>query len=240
MITTFRQVVLLTADLQPQLQSARDVLGLEPGVQDAEMAEFGLTHDVMVVGGKTYLEICAPLDLAATTTATRFLHRNGGDGGYMLAIEVSDAEEMRRRLADRGIAPIFEQNLHGNLVTQLAPKSLGTLLEADEIVVDGVDWHYDRVLDRVRTDVSTAIVAADVAVADPAAMAQLWREVFDLEDAGETADAAPNSVRTADGAVVRFVPTSGPLGVVAFDVQVADRSAAGQTHTLSGVELRLV
>lgn len=238
-----RQVVLLTTDLAPALHSARTLLGLEPGVQDAEMADFGLTHEVMVVGSSSYLEICAPLDLDADTTATRFLRR-GGEGGYMLALQVSDAAQLRQRLAGHGITPIFEQELHGNLVTQLAPKALGTLLEVDEIIVPGVDWHYDRILDRVRTDVSSRIVGADIAVTEPTAMAALWREVFDLspiEHSGASVEIHRAALRTDDGAVLRFIePTDGRLGVVAFDVQMTDRARAGAVHQLSGVTMRLV
>jgi hypothetical protein len=228
-----RQIVLITDDLQPTLAQLREYLGLGGATVDPAMAAFDLEHEVLAVGPDTYLEVCAPIHLDAATTGTKFLARNNGPGGYMLAIQITDAVAARAELNRLGVMPMHQEELRGNLVTQLHPREFGTLLEADEILTD-TDWHYDELSSEVRTDVTTAIVAAELAVADPSAFAQRWASVFGLELADDT------SVRTDDSRLVRFVPITDRGGLAAFDVHATDRARAGDVQRICGVDIRLV
>jgi catechol 2,3-dioxygenase-like lactoylglutathione lyase family enzyme len=234
MPSRLRQVVLMCRHLEPTLTRFREVLGLDEGIEDPAMARFDLYHKVMTVGAHSYIEICAPLNTDADTTATRFLARNGGDGGYMVVVQVPDAEGLRARVADRGFAIAFAADVGANAITQLHPSDFGTLLEADQIGGPG-QWHYPELDDQARTDVVTGIVGAELAVADPASMAARWADVL---------DAAPEpgaTTLTLGPAEVRFIPVDGTrTGLVAFDVKATDLDHAGTSERLGGVDLRFV
>lgn len=234
MPTRLRQVVLTVEHLDPVLDQYRELLAAGPGDVDPGMAEFGLTHEVLRVGTDTYVEICAPIDRARPTTASRFLDRSG-PGGYMAVVEVDDASALRQRVADGGWAIPLQQLYHGNELTQLHPRDFGTLLEADQIG-SGHDWHYPALERATSTSTVTGIVAIDVAVAEPAAMAQRWAQVF-----AQPAPAVGATTLELDGGgTVRFVAAGARTGVVAFDVAAADRSRAGESHQLGGVTVRFV
>lgn len=234
MSTRLRQVVLNVERLDPVVDEYRELFAAGAGDVDPGMAEFGLTHEVLRVGTDTYIEICAPIDRAQVTTASRFLDR-GGAGGYMAVVEVDDAVGLRQRVADGGWAIPLQQLYHGNELTQLHPRDFGTLLEADEIG-SGHDWHYAALEGESSTTTVTGIVAIDVAVAEPAAMAQRWATIF--------AQPAPADAATTldldGGGSIRFVAADGRTGVIAFDVAATDRARAGETHHLGGVTVRLV
>lgn len=234
MATTLRQVVLTIRELQPDLERFRELFRAGTGTVDAGMVEFGLTHEVIRVGRDTYLEVCAPLDPAADTTATRFLQR-GGPGGYMAVIEVPSAEVLRTRLTELGLAIPLAQHYHGNELTQLHPREFGTLLEADAIG-GPEDWHYPDLESTETVETTTGIVAVDVAVADPAAMADRWAAAFDERVRDDGA-----SINFSGGGIVRFVAEApGHRGVVAFDVAATERGRAGEEHQLGGVVVRFV
>lgn len=234
MVVRLRQVVLTCAGLDPARAALRELVRCGAGDVDPAMAQFGLTHEVLQVGRGTYVEICAPLDADADTTATRFLRR-GGDGGYMAVIEVDSAEVLRSRVRELGLRVALAERHQGNELTQLHPREFGTLLEADEICT-GSDWHYPAIETAADTTVTAGIVGVDVAVDDPGEMAVRWAAAFDQAVAGDG-----RSVAFDGGGTARFVPRGeGRGGVVAVDVAATDRSRAGTDHAIGGVTFRFV
>lgn len=234
MSTRLRQIVLLAADMEPSLSRLQELLGTTDGDVDPAMAEFGLTHEVLRVGRDTYIELCAPLAGSGETAAKRFLAR-GGEGGYMVVIEVPDAAVMRQRIQANGWAVPLAQEHHANELTQLHPRDFGTLLEADQ-VGSGHDWHYPALEGTESTDRTTGIVAADVAVADPAEQARRWATAFELTVGDDGA-----SVVFPGGGLVRFVPSvDGRTGAVAYDIAATQAADVGTEHVVAGVTLRFV
>jgi hypothetical protein len=88
------------------------------------------------------------------------------------------------------------------------------------------------------------ILAVDVAVADPRAMAATWAAIIGLDPPAETAETA----ETAGAAIafsrrtIRFVPvTSGRTGIVAVDMHATDRDhGVGQQGELCNTLIRFV
>lgn len=234
MSTRLRQVVLVVTDLERTVEQFRTLFDSGPGDVDPAMSEFDLAHEVLQVGEGSYVEICAPIHADADTAATKFLSR-GGDGGYMAVVEIPDAASFRMRMTELDLAMPVQMLHQGNELTQVHPRDFGTLLEADQIL-SGADWHYPKLEGTPSTTVTSGIAAIDIAVDDPAVIADRWAKAFDV-----LLHADASSVAFDDAKTVRFVDADGSRnGVVAFDVNATDRSRVGEAHTLGGVDVRFV
>ncbi len=226
-----RQVVLLVPDLDDTLTQARDAFGFTSGTRDPEsMAELGFVHEVLSFAD-TFLEICAPM--TPDSVPGRLVERRGAIG-YMLVVQVADLQAAVDRAADIDVAPLFAQDFEGNRISQWHPKVLGTLAELDQ-VDPPESWHFaPRIFEASCTDVARDIVAADLAVPDPEAMARTWSQVLDVPLTDATA-------LSLDRTTLRFVPASeGVAGLVAVDVEATDADRVGETVRLGGVDFRLV
>jgi hypothetical protein len=221
--------------LQPAAGEFKALFGATKAAVDPAMAEFGLDHLVYGVGDKCYIEICAPQDPEASTTAVRHLRRNGGDSSYMVVLEVDDAKQLRETVLAAGLSLPLAREHQGNELTHLHPREFGILTEADQILAEA-DWHYAEIENVLTAETVTGIVATDIAVDDPSAMAIRWASVF-----GQQLDEGATELHLDGGGTVRFVTAQeGRTGAVAFDVAVVDRDQVGKSHHIAGVEVRLV
>lgn len=225
-----RQVVLITSDLAPALERARTAFALPEGVRDVDgMAAIGFEHEVLGFD-ETFLEIVAPL--AADSPQAQLLAKQG-DSGFMVVLQVDDLGAVLARAADLGIAPVLQEDFDGHPISQWHPKDLGTLAELDQM--DPVDtWHFaPRCFEVGSTEVARDIVAAEVAVDDPEAMAARWAAVLALVPEGPELRLATETVR--------FVPAGdGPRGLRSVDLVASDPERAGESVELCGVTFRLV
>ncbi|MBI1377428.1 MAG: hypothetical protein GC157_08100 [Frankiales bacterium] len=227
-----RQLVFLAADLDATLADARSGLGLRQGIKDEQgMADLGFVHEVLTIGS-TFLEFTAPL--GPDTMPARLLAKRGGDLGYMVVVQVDDAERTKKRALDRGLTLVMETPYEGHTITQWHPRGLGTLAEFDQIR-PADSWHYaPRVFETGCTDVVGDYTAVELAVRDPHAVAATWADVLEVEVAADGVSL------DLPGAALRFVPTDGAEGLVAVELPATDRAQAGRTVRLSGVDFRLV
>jgi hypothetical protein len=130
---------------------------------------------------------------------------------------------------------VWQNDLADIRGTHLHPRDVGgAIVSIDEATPpDSWRWAGPEWRDHVRTGVVDAVVGVTVAADDPAAMAARWAEALDAPLDGDTA------VRL-DDAVIGFVPAGERgEGVDGFDLRVTDRTRAGETVTIGGVELRL-
>jgi hypothetical protein len=219
-----RQVVLLTGDLPASLAATREFLGLNPGVRDeAGMAALGFEHEVLAID-ETFVEIVQPL--SADSSSGRLLARRG-ESGYMVVVQVPSLADVVDRGAELDLKPIMHTVFEGNPISQWHPRDLGTLAEIDEMQ-SGADWHFcPELSDTGSTAVVQDIVAVEVAVPDPPAMARRWATLLALPLADGT------TVLEVGGRELRFVPGDG--GVVA--VRLAGFAPAART--LCGVRFEI-
>ena len=98
-----RQIALVAHDLEPVVRDLNAVFGLRVAFRDPAVGVFGLVNAVMPVGGE-FLEIVQPVK--ADASAARYLKRRGGNAGYMLIFQSSDALAHRKRLTERGVRSI--------------------------------------------------------------------------------------------------------------------------------------
>ncbi len=158
-----RQIVLLTADLEGALKTAREFFEVPVGYRAVEdMAEIGFIHEVFGFD-RTYIEICQPID--PESSMGRRAAR--ADSGFMVVIQVDDADAMLDRAAALDLKPLFTKDLHGSPISQWHPRDFGTIAEIDEMRPSD-SWHFAPAIYGARsTAVVEDIVAAELAVADP-------------------------------------------------------------------------
>jgi catechol 2,3-dioxygenase-like lactoylglutathione lyase family enzyme len=220
-----RQIALVGKDLAACEADIRAILGLDYAFDDPGVGKFGLKNAVFPVG-ETFLEVVSPKQDG--TTAGRLLEKRGGDGGYMVILQVRDIEEARAR-AEAARARVVEQaDLQGGTVamSHLHPKDVGGAILSLDYMHPWTRWEWGGPVwrENVRTDVSTGIVGAELQGDDPVAMARRWGEVL-----GREAEPVGDYWRIGldDGGELRFVKADDGRGdgLGRFDVAVRDPAA---------------
>jgi catechol 2,3-dioxygenase-like lactoylglutathione lyase family enzyme len=244
-----RQIALVARDLDSARAEITGVLGLDYAYDDPGVGKYGLCNAVFPVG-TTFLEVVSPQ--APGTTAERLLGKRGGDGGYMVILQVDDLAAARARVHDAGARVVDQIDRDGAAFTHIHPKDIGgAILSIDRMIPkERWEWGGPHWTEHVRTDVSVAIIGAELQAEDPGRMASRWAAVL-----GRTAAKANSGWRIAlDEGEIRFVAVQDGRGegLGGFDVAVRSpdevrrrAEAMGLTNphgqiVLSGARLRLV
>ncbi|HEY8618064.1 VOC family protein [Phenylobacterium sp.] len=218
-----RQIALVARDLAAAEADIRDVLGLDYAYDDPGVGKFGLKNAVFPVGD-TFLEVVSPK--AEGTTAGRLLDKRGGDGGYMVILQVDDGIAARQQVARAGARVIEQAEFEGVVMTHIHPKDIGGAILSVDSMPTPDEWRWGGPVwpEHVRTDISTGIVGAELQGSDPERMAWRWGEVL----AREAGRAGEGWRILLDGSELRFVPARDGRGegLCAFDVAVRDPAAA--------------
>ena len=249
-----RQICLVAQDLEPVVADLKRVFALEVCYVDDAVAAYGLVNALLPVGHQ-FLEVVAPT--RPGTAAGRYLDRRGGDGGYMVIAQCPDLGARRRRVAELAVR-IANPLEHGDFQgMQLHPKDTGgAFFEIDcqqgGEAEDG-PWHPagPSWKPHVRTDIVSAIVAAELQSPDPDRLAARWSQIAEiaLERDGRGAAVMP-----FDNAALRFVEAVDGRGegLVGLDLKGVDADAAfanaraaglpveGGVIALGGMRFRLV
>jgi hypothetical protein len=217
-VTRLRQVALVARDLDPVAKELESSLDLAEPFRDPGVGEFGL-HNVVYALDDTFLEVVSPT--RDGTTAGRFLDRKGGDGGYMVIVQVDDLAATRTRAEELGIRTVWKIDLDDIAASHFHPKDLGAITSADQ-PVDPASWRWGGPSWEQHRS-ATKLVGVDVGVPDP----DVWSRLFDrpIESGVMALD---------DGSVIRFVDGD---GVVAVDVK---SGAPGRETLIGGATIRHV
>ncbi len=196
-----RQVALVAKDLEPVVETLCEVLGIEVSFQDPGVATFGLVNAVMPVGD-TFLEVVSPDHEG--TSAGRLLDRRGGDGGYMVILQVEDLELERERLETTGTRVVWETDTGDMQTIHLHPRDVGGAI----VSLDWADppehwrWAGPDWREKAQTHVVAEVAGVEIQSDDPGGLAKRWAEVL-----GRPArDAQGGSAIDLDrGGLIRFV-----------------------------------
>ncbi len=227
-----RQIALVGADLAAAEADIRAVLGLDYAYDDPGVGKFGLKNAVFPIG-EFFLEVVSPK--AEGTTAGRLLDKRGGDGGYMVILQVGDIDAARAGIAAAGARVVEDIDLPRARAAHIHPRDVGgAILSLDWMDPrDHWEWGGPVWRDHVRTDVSTAIVGAELQGADPDAMSARWAQVLGL-----AREAAGDGWRIPlEDSELRFVAAKDGRGdgLRAFDVAVREVAAVRDVAQARGL-----
>ena len=216
-----RQIALVARDLAAARSEITGVLGVDYAYDDPGVGKYGLCNAVFPIG-TTFLEVVSPQ--APGTTAERLLGKRGGDGGYMVILQVDDLDAARARVRDAGARVVDQIDRDGAAFTHIHPKDIGgAILSIDRMIPrERWEWGGPHWTEHVRTDISVAIVAAELQAEDPGRMANRWSAVLgraaNKTDGGWTID--------IDEGEIRFVAARDGRGdgLGGFDVAVRSPS----------------
>jgi hypothetical protein len=232
-----RQVALVAADLDAAVAEITTALDLAVCRRDPGVAFFGL-HNAVLPVGDTFLEVVSPL--RGGTAAGRFRSRRGGDGGYMVLLQVDDLAVERERIDALGVRVVWEGSDDGISGMHLHPADVGAAIVSLDVATPPQSWGWagPSWADEVRTEVVQEIAAVELQSDDPLRLARRWSQVLGraLDDAGD----APHIA--LDGGAVRVVPAHDGRGegLGGIDLVATDRNRAGERLDLAGVRIRLV
>ena len=174
-----RQVALVAEDLAPVKQALFGLLGLDDAFVDEGVGQFGLENIVMSIG-TTFLEVVSPVQPG--TTAGRLLERRGGDGGYMVIVQVDDLTAEAARLQATGIRKVWETDsptararalhMHPRDVPGAIP-SMDQMTPPEAWYWAGTDWET-----RAARHVS-AITGVQIQCSAPLEVAEKWSLAYD-------------------------------------------------------------
>jgi len=227
-----RQIALVAENLTPVQNALFDLLGVNDAHVDPNIIKFGLQNIVLTLGD-TFLEVVCPVEEG--TTAGRLLERRGGDGGYMVIVQVDDLAAEKQRLAETDIRIIWEANTERACAAHLHPKDVpGAIASLDQMTPPeawywaGTDWDQ-----RTARNVG-CVCAAEVQSDDPVATAAQWSLAYDcpIDDS-----AAVPTLRFGESEV-RFVQAEDGrgTGLRAIDIETVDKNAilaAAERHDLA-------
>jgi hypothetical protein len=234
-----RQVVVVARDIEPVVDEICHRLGLEVCYRDPGVGHFGLQNALMAVGD-CFIEVVSPM--REDTAADRYLERRGGDGGYMLMLQVDDLSNERRRVEEIGVRVVWEGRGDGISGMHLHPADIGGAIVSLDVPEPAESWGWAGADWRahVRSDVVTGIAGAELQSDDPAALARRWSRVLGrpVEPGVERGEPVVN----LDAAAIRFVTAADGRGegLSGFDLVATNTTHAGESILLAGVRIRLV
>jgi len=249
-----RQICLVARTLEPAIADLADIFGLAVCYRDGNVGKYGLVNALFPIGA-SFLEVVAPI--AEGTAAGRYLERRGGDGGYMVILDCDDIERRRQRMGAIGVRIANPLRYESYAGLQLHPRDTGgAMLEFNHTTGGeslagpyhpaGPKWQA-----AVRSDVTAALLGAELQSADPTALATRWGATLERP---VNRNAAGEPQIALDLGVLRFVGDRdgrgeglGGLDLVAANrpriVDIAERRGyhvAGDTVTVCGTRFRLI
>jgi hypothetical protein len=251
-----RQLALVAQELEPVVDDLCAVLGVAVAYRDPAISAFGL-HNALLALGDTFLEVVSPTQPG--TTAGRLLEKRGGDGGYMVIVQVDgrdlDLAVERKRLAAQQVRIVWETRLEDIATLHLHPRDVGAAILSLDVSIPPESWRWAGPAwtgsgDGARVGGLDAIVGARLQSLDPAGLAERWSQVLDRPVVQE--DGTP--CLRLDQGVIEFTPDTDGRGdgLAGMSIRVADREAslaaararelpiADGTVTIAGAQLRLV
>lgn len=233
-----RQIALASHRLDAVVQALGQVFGLRVAYNDPHIGVYGLRNAVLPAGDG-FVEVVEPV--TASASAARFLARRGGDAGYMVLLQVADAEAEAARAEALGVRIVDRIRRPDYACAHFHPADFGGVLvsfdqqrdEPDPLaplgrwMPAGPDWQ------RARSDQVLALRSATLSTPDPLGLARRWSHLL----ARPLADGAAQLA--LDRGEIRFAPApaDAPNQFSAVTLQVRDRAAVLREAVAAGLDV---
>jgi hypothetical protein len=177
-----RQIALVAKEMNPVKDVLFELLGVNDAYMDPKISKFGLENIVMSLGD-TFLEVVCPIE--AGTTAGRLLERRGGDGGYMVIVQVNDLALEKSRLAQTTIRTVWEVDIGHAKAIHLHPRDVpGAIASLDQMEpVEAWYWAGGGWADRKAKHAGN-ITGAEIQSDDPPDTANKWALAYGANNHG--------------------------------------------------------
>lgn len=178
-----RQVVAAVADVDARAADAV-AMGLPFVHVDPGVGAFGAVNSLHAAGD-TFIELLGERDPGSPVG--RHLERLGGDGGYMVIIQVDDLDHHLDRLDDLGVRLVWQGGIDGIRGVHLHPADVGgAILSLDEAdPPEAWPWCGPAWTGIAPPTEGSPIGAITLTAADPEAAARRWADLLDTEADGD-------------------------------------------------------
>ena len=213
-----RQLVIVAKERDKVVENLCDLFQIKVAFHDPGIIHFGLENALLPIGN-TFLEVISPVE--ENTTAGRFLDRRGGDGGYMVIVQVDDFNLSRKAVENAGIDVVFESEDPKARAVHLHPKQLGGAILSLDYMDPPESWKWagDNWSEEVDTTLVESISGVQVQSSDPNEMKRKWQSVLSVNT--EIA----KSIINLDNTIIEFTEDVDGRGngVSAFQIKVNDK-----------------
>tara|TARA_B110000438_G_scaffold301111_1_gene355161 strand:+ start:981 stop:1715 length:735 start_codon:yes stop_codon:yes gene_type:complete len=213
-----RQLVIVAKERDKVVENLCDLFQIKVAFHDPGIIHFGLENALLPIGN-TFLEVISPVE--ENTTAGRFLDRRGGDGGYMVIVQVDDFNLSRKAVENAGIDVVFESEDPQARAVHLHPKQLGGAILSLDYMDPPESWKWagDNWSEEVDTTLVESISGVQVQSSDPNEMKRKWQSVLSVNT--EIA----KSIINLDNTIIEFTEDVDGRGngVSAFQIQANDK-----------------
>ena len=229
-----RQVALVAEALAPIRELLFGLLGVERDFADPGVGEFGLENSVMSIGD-TFLEVVAPMQ--SETAAGRLLATRGGDGGYMVLLQVDDIAPYDAHMTELQLRKIWQVDRSEVKAFHLHPKDIGAAIVSVDQMNPAASWLWggpDWAKQAARY--AQTICAVDIQSDHPQKLAQQWAHIL-MCSAQPQGDGAV--ILLADGRINFLLATDGRgPGVSGLCLAVRDIGVVKHQAGIMGLDWR--
>ena len=171
-----RQIVMVSSLRDPIVSDLSQLFGLEVAFNDPGVGHFGLENAVMPLG-TDFLEVVSPIE--ENTTAGRYLQKRGGDGGYMVIIQVDDFDKTKSLVHDNEIEIVWDTDLPEAKAIHLHPKQMGGAIVSLDWMNPKESWKWaGPEWNKYITDDIKGIDGVEIQANNPEEMFNRWKDIL--------------------------------------------------------------
>ena len=179
-----RQIVMVSSLRDPIVSDLNKLFGLEVAFNDPGVGHFGLENAVMPLG-TDFLEVVSPIE--ENTTAGRYLQKRGGDGGYMVIIQVDDFDKSKSLVHDNEIEIVWDTDLPEAKAIHLHPKQMGGAIVSLDWMNPKESWKWaGPEWNKYITDDIKGIDGVEIQANNPEEMFNRWKDILDASNISES------------------------------------------------------
>ena len=230
-----RQLVFVSKERDRLAKEICDVFELKEAYNDPGLINFGLKN-VLIPLNDTFFEIVMPVQ--ENTTAERFFDKTGGEGGYMIIVDVENFEKENDRIKNSKIKIIWngdrkEENIHARTI-HLHPKQVGgAILSLDKMIPEdewlwaGTNWKK-----HINKSIVDSISGVILKSRDPDKLCSQWELAL-----GKKRDSGEIFNISLDQSNISFVHDKNSIedGIHAFIVKALNREKIIENAKLKGL-----